>query len=165
MEDALVHDLPEPWEHESPMTRELFVDGSANGKTRYHCIDPWHCIHLGVGKIWVACGVMILCKLLDGNIDEKIETFGRLYKVFCKSHKLDAHIRKIDIRTFNSTTDPIGTWSKAGVTSNWMLFLEKFCEDHADKIRDDPRLRTFVPHLHYVKILKTIFMFNYNCSV
>ena len=47
MEDALKQNLPEPWDHESPMTRELFVDGSCNGKARFHCIDPWHCIHLG----------------------------------------------------------------------------------------------------------------------
>ena len=63
MEDALKHELPEPWDHESPMTRELFVDGSCNGKTRFHCIDPWHCIHLGVGKTWVAAGVMLLSEL------------------------------------------------------------------------------------------------------
>lgn len=149
MEDALKHELPEPWDHESPMTRELFVDGSCNGKTRFHCIDPWHCIHLGVGKTWVAAGVMLLSELLEeSTIEQRIAVLGREYKQFCKRQKLDPYLRKIDVHTFNSTTDPIGTWSKAGVTSNWMLFLQEYCETHADKIRPDPRLRNFAPHLH-----------------
>ena len=57
-------EIPAPWDRESPMTRELFTNRSPNGKARFHLVDPWHTIHLGIGKSWVACGIIMIQALL-----------------------------------------------------------------------------------------------------
>ena len=48
------------------------------------------------------------------------------------------------VRTFGCTTSPEGTWNKAAVTSNFMLFLEDFCQRRSDLIEQHERLRIFV---------------------
>lgn len=139
-------ELPVPWTRESALTRELFMDRSVNGKSRFYLVDPWHTIHLGVGKTWVACGVMMLQHrvLHESSMDLRIERIGVAYKEFCRRSKLDPIIRRIEIRTFGTTTDPNGAWSKAAVTSNFMMFLEDFCKQDADAIQEVEHLRIFV---------------------
>ena len=145
MDQQFLHEFPPPWERESPMTRELLVDAAPNGKSRFHLIDPWHTFHLGVGKTWVACGIMMIQALIaGGHIDQRIAALASGYKEFCKRKKLPAVLSKIDIRTFNGTADPIGTWNKAAVTANWMQFLEEWCEQHSEQVQRDERLRVFV---------------------
>ena len=58
--------------------------------------------------------------------------------------KLDAILRRVDIHTFGTTTEPLGAWNKAAVTSNFMMFLDDFCDQHNDEIQHDERLRMFV---------------------
>lgn len=145
MDNAFETELPVPWNREGPMTRELLVDGALNGKARFHVLDPWHTIHLGVGKTWVASGVMMLQELMpDSAIDRRVVLLGEEYKQFCRRMKLDAILRKIDINTFGTTTEPIGAWNKAAITSNFMMFLEDFCDQRHDEIQNNERLRIFV---------------------
>ena len=77
-------------------------------------------------------------------MDKRIAIIAEEYKSFCKRNKLDPVIRKIDVHTFNSTTEPIGTWSKAGVTSNWMMFLQEFYERNMEEVQKDECLLNFV---------------------
>ena len=130
------------------MTRELLVDGSVNGKARFHCVDPWHVLHLGVGKSWVASGIMMLERLItESSMDKRIEVIAREYQACCKLHKLDPVVRKIDLSTFGGggSNEANGSWSKAAVTSNFMLFLQDYCERRSAEIERDERLRVFVP--------------------
>ena len=147
MDRAFVEELPVPWSRECPMTRELLVDSSLNGKARFHCIDPWHTLNLGIGKSWVASGVILLQVLVpESSADKRIDFIGREYKAFCRRQKLDPVIRKIDISTFGGggSNEATGAWSKAAVTSNWSLFLEEYCGSRPE-IQRDERLRIFVP--------------------
>ena len=138
---------PAPWDREAPMTRLLYTDGAVNGKARFHVIDPWHTIHLGTGKAWVGCGLNLLLPLVGrSNVDERVMVIESDYFDFCRRMQLDPILSKIDILTFGGTTDPTGTWSKAGVTTNFMLFLQDFCERHAEKVQEDERLRVFALH-------------------
>ena len=149
MDQAFQVELPLPWTRESPLTRELLVDGSVNGKTRFYQLDVWHSIHLGIGKTWIGGGVMMLSTLVPGsNHDERISVIASEYLAFCREARLDPIIRRIDSRTFGTTTDPTGTWSKAGVTSSFMLFLQQFCEKRAEAIQCNDRFRVFVPFLY-----------------
>lgn len=142
MDQACLAEIPPPWERECPMNRELLMNTGPNGKARFHLIDPWHTIHLGVGKVWVGCGVMLLQDLLpQSTLDQRISFIGTAYKTYCRQHKLNAILRKIDVHTFAGTKDPIGTWHKASITSNWMMFLESYC-DQIDLPNE--RLRVFV---------------------
>ena len=135
--------LPEPWDREPALTRLLLHDGGYNGKCRFHCIDVWHAFHLGVGKAWIASGAMLLQKILpESNADKRIEVIAKGYKDFCKQHRIDPVIRKIDFHTFG-LKERNGAWNKACITSNFMLYMEEFCREHADKIRNDEQLRIF----------------------
>lgn len=144
-------ELPLPWSRESALTRLLLHDGAPNGKCRFHFLDIWHSIHLGVGKAWVASGVMLLQKQLPGSsIDKRIAVIAKGYSDFCKKEKLDPVIRRIDIHTFGGpgAKERQGSWNKACVTSNFMLFLEAFCREHAAMVQEDECLRIFVSFLH-----------------
>ena len=148
MDETFIKEMEPPWFREPPMTRELLVDSSVNGKWRFFCIDPWHSIHLGCGKTWIAGGVMQLQKLVpESNFDARIAQIGFQYREYCKSNKLDPIIRKIDAHTFGTAADPSGTWNKAAITSNFFLFLEDFCDKRQDTIQGDERLQNWVSFL------------------
>ena len=87
---------------------------------------------------------MIQAHLPQSSMDQQIDYIAAEYKAFCKEHHLDAIVRRIDINTFGGATDPSGSWNKAACTSNWMLFLEAFCEKHSAMMDGDERLRVFV---------------------
>ena len=149
MDRSFTEQMSLPWVLESPFTRELLVNTDYNGKSKFHLLDPWHCIHLGIGKSWVACGVIMLQSIIEnGTQDERIKTIAHGYRTFCRSRKLDPVIRKIELSTFGSATEPNGCWSKAAVTSNFMQFLEAFCHENFEKIQRDERLRVFVSFWH-----------------
>ncbi|CAK9002251.1 unnamed protein product [Durusdinium trenchii] len=146
MDQAFTVELPVPWDRESPMTRELLVDNSCNGKNRFHCIDPWHALHLGIGKAWVASGIMMLQHLVpETQVDKRMRAIGAEYRSFCRRQKLDPVIRRIDIHSFGGggANEANGTWNKAAVTSNFMMFLQEFCEQRAAMVEGDERLRIF----------------------
>jgi len=145
MDEACEVPIPVPWSREGPMTRELFHDAAVNGKARFHLIDLWHSVHLGVGKTWVASGVMMLQQLLpDTAVDRRVLLLGADYKDFCRRMKMNAILRKVDLSTFGTTSEPIGAWNKAAITSNFFLYLEDFCERHHEEIQVDERMRIFV---------------------
>lgn len=145
MDRSFTRQLPMPWVLESPFTRELLVDHDINGKSRFFLYDPWHAIHLGVGKIWAACGIIMLTELItESNMEKRMAYISQLYRAFCRSNKLDPILRKIDLRTFGTVAEPVGNWSKAAVTSNMLLFIENFCMDHSEMIQSNERLRIYV---------------------
>ena len=149
MDESHLHELPLPWDRESPLTRELLVDDAPNGKCRFYCLGPWHSIHLGVGKTWISGGVMLLQKLVpQSNVDLRIAQIASDYRDYCRREKLDPIIQRIDVATFGTTTDPSGAWSKAAVTSNFFMFLEDWCNQHADLIQPDETLRNWASILH-----------------
>ena len=139
-------ELEMPWEIESPLTKYLLHDGGVNGKQRFHAFDVWHSLHLGVGKSWAAGAVMKLSKLVAGsNAELRIGVIAHEYRVFCRQKKLDPVIRKIDIHTFGGggSEEPNGSWNKAAVTSNFLMFLEDFMTRNADMLTT-PELRVLV---------------------
>lgn len=161
MERSHVVDQEPPWDRESPLTALLLHDDSPNGRNRFHCLDIWHAMHLGVGKSWVASGVMLLQKLIpESSIDKRIAVIGRQYKCFCKQKKIDPVLRKVDIHTFGGpgAKERNGSWSKATVTSNFMLFLEEFCNEKAERIREEEALRIFVSLVEIARIVFLIFL-------
>ena len=150
MEASLRIENPVPWSHVPPFARLLLHDGGPNGAARFHHLDIWHCVHLGIGKSWCASGAMELQKLItESNVDRRLEVLSRLYKEFCKREHLAPVLTKIDIHTFGGpgVKERNGAWNKACVTSNMFLFLEDFCHQNAEKVQQNELLRIFVPVL------------------
>lgn len=151
MEESYHHQLEDPWIRESVFTKKLLVDEGPNGKSRFHLIDPWHMLHLGMGKAWVASGVMLLQKLLpESSIDKRVSIIAAEYKRYCKRMKIDPIIRKIDLSNFGGggSNEANGSWNKAAITSNFLRFLEDYCEKNIDTSTASEKLRIFVsPHI------------------
>ena len=152
MDSSHIVDLPPPWERECAMTRELYHDGGPNGKSKFHLIDIWHSIHLGIGKAYVASAVLLLQKLIpESTIDKRLAIIAAGYKQYCRQHKLDPVIRKIDIHTFGGggSKEQNGCWNKASITSNFTMYLEDFCQQHHEQIQANERLRYLASSLQW----------------
>lgn len=153
MSEAWSQELPVPWHRESPLTQLLLVDGSCNGKNRFFKIDTWHNLHLGIGKSWVSSCILLLSDILPGGrLDARIAAMSQLYLTFCRDNHLDKLIKKLDKSLFGGgSAEPVGSWSKAALTSNLMQFVEHFCSQHADQVQANETLRYCVTRLNWVK--------------
>ncbi len=141
-----------PWTREGPFTQYLMCDQSLNGKSRFHLYDPWHLLHLGVGKAWAASSLMeVQHTVEESSVDKRIAVLSRAYKAFCRQQKLTPYIKRIDINLLGGggSKEPLGTWSKASVTSNMMLFLEDYLRTHEEIQNGNLRLQIIVPYPIY----------------
>lgn len=150
MEEAYNSQLPDPWDKESALTQCLLVDADVQGKCRFHLYDPWHSFHLGIGKSYAASGMLVLQELLEGSsIDERISVLSSAYRDYCRRTKTTPVISKLDKYSFGGggSNEANGTWNKACVTSNIMMFLEDFFERNPDIPSQREELRIFVSRL------------------
>lgn len=153
MDESYTTPLPVPWAkrvNHDPALADW--RGGVNGKSRFHGIDPWHMIHLGIGKSWIGSGVMLLQKTIgESNVDKRIAVISSEYKAFCKREGLDPILRRMDVHTFDGkTSDPNATWNKAAITSNSLLFLEDYMKRNAEVVLADHQLRVFVSFLNLI---------------
>lgn len=141
----------DPWDRESPMTRELLVDGAPNGKARFHKLDTWHALHLGVGKSWVAGAMFLLQEKISAasTIDARMDELSKAYRSFCREMRIVPFISSFDRHTFGGggSVEADGCWSKAALTSNLMLFVEHLCAMNSELVLADEQLRYIVPRL------------------
>lgn len=154
MDRSYTEVLPLPWGRESALTRLLLHDGGFNSKQRFHVLDVWHSFHLGIGKSWVASGAMMLQQLIPlPTVDERIAEMSRGYRLFCSRNHISPVINKLDIFSFGGrgNVERNGAWNKACVTSNLMLYLEDFCQQHSEEIQHDARLRIFVSQIAFLR--------------
>lgn len=130
------------------MTRVLLHDGAVNGATRFHYLDPWHMMHLGVGKHWIASGVMLMQPHLPGStIEQRTAFFAHGYKEFCRKKHLTIYLSHVDMHTFGliGGSEPCGTWNKAAVTSNFMMYLEEFLDLHPEIAKASQAMKVLDP--------------------
>lgn len=88
-------------------------------------------MHLGIGKSFAASSLVVFATFLPGNdVDERFEHMSALYAQYCKSKHLDRLVQKLDIHMCGGggSSEAIGTWNKAALTSNLCLFIERLCD-------------------------------------
>ena len=133
--------IDEPWDTEGVLTKKLYVDTSINGRQRFHKFDLWHAFHLGAGKHWCGCSLLLLSQVVPGsNADLRFAYISSAYMAFCKSNSLTSIINKIDQHTCSAVGGE-GTWNKAAITSNIAMFLEDFFSKNPELIHGNDRLR------------------------
>ncbi len=144
MDDSHTKVLPVPWTREAPFTRLLMTNTAGNGAARFHRPDLWHSIHLGIGKAWVASSLLVLAKhIAGGNLDDKFAAFNGYYMSFCRERKLDRLISKLEKHHCGAggSTEAIGSWSKAALTSNLCRFLEHLCSIYSGIVGKNDALK------------------------
>lgn len=145
MDESHRSELPHPWDREASFTRRLMMDNSVNAKSRFHKFDAWHCLHLGVGKAWVASSMMLLQPLVDGSsIEKRIATMSSEYRSWCRREHIDLILTKFDRNSFGGSKEALGSWNKAAVTSNLLRFLEYFIGTKREEVFASERLKVVV---------------------
>ena len=90
--------------------------------------DLFHTFHIGVGKHFLGSVLALLSELQPaGGIDERFDLLTTEYISYCRTHGINAHIKKISKEAIGWPTTsvfPIGTWHKGDLTTSLMRFVE-----------------------------------------
>lgn len=159
MTEAYELRLPVPWNREAAFTRLLLKDASINGSARFHKVDLWHSVHLGVGKSWIASSLLVLAsRITEGTIDDKFRVFNEKYMAFCRKKKLGKLISKLDKHYCGpgGSAEAIGTWNKAALTSNLCMFLEDLCADFRELVQKHTVLKLIEPRCVYIYLFDCV---------
>jgi len=100
-----------------------FLPYDRNDRGSYFKPDLWHCIHLGVGKSYIASTLQLALPVVPGNNnDERFAWLSEHYIAWCRSERTSCHVSKISayLISYNDATGATGNWSKGSVTRNLM---------------------------------------------
>ena len=115
--------------------------------------DLWHHWHAGLAKQFVAsaCVEINLANLLPGNsIDAGFEALSNLYKEFCRSSNMSPYLKALNRDTFgmeSSKVFPSGSWNKASVSTELMMFLGHVCSHYIEGQTTDALLLAIISWL------------------
>ena len=95
-------------------------------------------------------------------MDDRIGALSHEYRSYCKRTKTTAIISKFDKSTFGGggANEANGSWHKAALTSNLMLFLEDYFERNPEVEVQTQQLRIFVAQIVFAAFEGYVF-----CSV
>ena len=131
-----------PWDR-TPAVLEGLPWGPSSEGPCFFKHDFWHNWHNGVAKTFIASAFVVLNNaglLMGRSIDARFQSLNEDYKGFCKKARISPYIREISRDTFgmeSSQVFPKGTWNKAVVSTQLMLFLSDFCQRFVDGNTDD----------------------------
>ena len=104
----------------------------------FFCIDPWHTVHMGIGKSFISCSMTLVLHLLPGRgIPSKLESLTASYHAWCKRKGISPFISRItkDTLTWKKIQDePAGAWNKGNLTSLFCRWFEDFCHENSGSI-------------------------------
>ena len=121
-----------PWEVTPVFVLHLPKD--RENPADYFKPDLWHCVHLGVGKSFIASSLQLALETVPGsNNDDRFEWLTNHYTRWCRSMKRCCYISKISayIVSYGDSAGATGNWSKGAVTTSLMLWLVKLLGDIA----------------------------------
>ena len=117
-----------PWDIMPGIVQNLPHDLS-NPSSFLHA-DIWHCIHLGVGKSFVASTLQICLEVIPGctNNDDRFQWLTDHYQRWCRSVKTSCYVSKISpyLVSYGDGPGATGNWSKGSLTTNlarWLVVL------------------------------------------
>ena len=114
----------------------------------FFCIDPWHTLHMGIGKSFISSSMTEALNLFPGGgIDSKLERLTESYHNWCKSNGTAPYISRItkDTLTWKKKQDePAGAWNKGNLTSLFCRWFEDFCKENLERLEQGSLL-----HLAY----------------
>ena len=91
--------------------------------------DLWHCIHLGVGKAFIASVLQISLECVPAtNNDDRFQWLTSHYHRWCRSVRVSSHVSKISpyLVSYGDGPGATGNWSKGALTTNlakWLVVL------------------------------------------
>lgn len=139
-------EIPAPWATPPPWT-QLLHDESAGGLSRFHRIDVWHTVHMGVGKPFLAGAVCLLQHVTgETSVDKRVAVLNDDFQQWCQGKNKTKYIRKLEHSTFGlKQREPNGSWNKAHVTSTLMEWMDDFIDRHRNICEANEDLKFIVP--------------------
>lgn len=114
----------------------------------FYKTDVWHNFHMGVGKFWVAGGLVGLLENLpmwdDASMEERLQSLNTDYHSFCMRKRVTPHVEDLGRETLGwptAGTCPCGSWSKGSATTHFMIYR------NADACKTHPLLSAIVARI------------------
>ena len=122
----------QPFNIPSPLLGLKHVPGMQATLFKY---DVWHSWHLGVGRAFVASVLALMSLECEGRSKEaRIQQLSDAYFAWCRQTSTPPILSKLSTEMLNWETNnsfPVGSWYKAGITTNLCLFIESQLGDRS----------------------------------
>lgn len=120
-------------------------------KPNFFLTDCWHNFHLGLAKHFLAssfvCAIERLNSFPATSVESRFDFLTQDFADFCRLKNIHAYMKEISRETCSfpsSKACPVGRWSKGVVASQWMAYLENYCDRFVVNKTDDPVMLTIV---------------------
>ena len=141
----------DPWSTEPTIFSGLPLDQSR--RAQFFESDIWHNLHLGCLKHWVGASLVSVVERLvigplQGSVEAKFAWLTTEFKSFCRLRRMSPYLSEISRTTLNwpqSSSSPVGQWSKGQVSTQFCQFLEHFTTRYVVGQTGDPVLLSVVP--------------------
>ena len=113
-----------PWDTTPCVIQRLPHDRHDPGS--FFLADLWHCVHLGIGKSFVASTLQVALEVVPkANNEERFEWLSTHYKTWRRSMRKPCHVSKISayLVSYHDTAGATGNWSKGSLTTNLCLWV------------------------------------------
>lgn len=148
----------EPWSQFPKYLRRLPLD---NVHPAMHFQgDPWHTIHLGIGRGFVTSTTCLALQFVPMRlVEEKWQWLTDHFLQFCRDGKYQPHISKITpgLMGYSDAGGPNGMWHKGALTTTLLKWLEKLLPD-----LQIPPGHALEKALQGARHLNTLFSFMFN---
>ncbi len=141
-----------PWNEEPAILAGLPMN--PGHRASFFCTDLWHNFHLGLSKHFFASSIVSAIERLDGlpnhplSVEARLEWFTADFKEYCRAKRITPHLSEISRESLSwpsSKVCPVGRWSKGSVATNFMGYLQYFCERFVVGKTDDPIMVNVAP--------------------
>eukprot|EP00438_Fugacium_kawagutii_P012347 Skav221978 [mRNA] locus=scaffold195:1042561:1043835:+ [translate_table: standard] len=116
-----------PWDIEPAVIKHLPHDRS--NPAAFFQADLWHCIHLGIGKSFIASTIQIALEVVPASNNEaRFDWLTSHYHRWCRAVHSSSYVSKISayLVSYNEGPGATGAWSKGSLTTNlakWLVVL------------------------------------------
>jgi hypothetical protein len=156
-----------PWDATPAILTSLPMD--RNLEYDFFKTDIWHNFHLGLCKHFVGSAFVSAIERLDSfpvtAVDAKFAWFTADFAQFCRAKNINAFMKEISRETMSfpqSKTCPVGRWSKGVVATQFMKYLENYCDRFVINKTDDAVMLSVVfGHVEQVFYLCLICLLGY----
>lgn len=131
-----------PWDTEPIILQGLPVD--PNAKESFFKTDCWHNFHLGLSKHFVASALVSAMERLhcfpNPSVESRMQFLTQDFLAFCRRKKINPYLKEISRDSLSFLTNkscPVGRWSKGAVATQFMQYLEDFCNRFVTNKTDD----------------------------
>ena len=117
--------------------------------------DIWHNFHLGLSKRFLGSSFVSAVERLpsftDRSVEKRFDFLTTDFLAFCKARKMNPYLKEISRDTLSFASNkmcPVGRWSKGVVATEWMQYLEHFCDRYVVGQTADEVMLTIVIRHH-----------------